>query len=315
MKPTDPSTNPTRARSSFGAGSGDTVLRVPTFRALRLPAILLLAFALTLGGCKGADRENPILALSADESLSQGKQLMAEEKYAKARPYLLHAFEVEPNSVKGREALLLAADTFYLEGNRSNYLQAEAKYRDFLNRFPTSDRAAYAQFQAAASLAKRMERPDRDQTVTRQALQAFEDLLRLYPTSEYAAQARDQIRLVRDNLAEHEFVVGEFYLSYGIPIAAVGRFEYLLENYPEYSEQDKAYFYLGRAYAENKKREEAAEAFDTLRRKFPESPYIQEIPDLPPRLDDGGAPSTPAMEEAAEAAAGTDVEDSPGGGR
>lgn len=240
-------------------------------------ALLLLAAAVT-GACRSGTSVDPILALSAAESLATGKELMAEEKYLRARPYLEHAFEVEPNSVNGREGLLLAADTYFLEGGRTNYIQAESKYRDFLNRFPTSDRAAYAQFQIAASLAQRMERPDRDQQTTRQALDAYQELLRLYPTTEYAARAREQARLVRDNLAEHEFMVGDFYLRYGIPRAAVGRFEYLLETYPEYSAKDKALYYLGRAYAKNKKPEESAAAFDRLRQQFPESPYVAELP-------------------------------------
>ena len=166
---------------------------------------------------RAAPADDPILRLSAEESLATGKELLAREKYARARPYFTHAFEVEPNSAVGREALLLAADTYYLEGGSANFVQAEAKYRDFLNRFPTSEQAAYVQFQIANSLAKRMEKPDRDQTVTRKALEAYQELVRLYPTSEYAAQAQEQIEVVRANLAEHEFVVGRFYLRYGLP--------------------------------------------------------------------------------------------------
>lgn len=245
-----------------------------------LPAVALAVLALAAGGCKGGLKEDPLLALSAAESLAEGKRLMAEEKYNRARPYLIHAFEVEPNSVTGREALLLAADTYYFEGGRTNFVQAESRYRDFLNRFPTSDRAAYAQLQAANSLARRMERPDRDQTPTRQALAAYEELLRLYPTSEYSAQAREQIRLVRDNLAEHEYLVGRFYLRYGIPVASVRRFEFLLETYPEYSEKDKALFYLGEAYRAARRFEDSKAAFTRLRRQFPDSPYLAEVPDL-----------------------------------
>ncbi|HEX4952182.1 MAG TPA: outer membrane protein assembly factor BamD [Thermoanaerobaculia bacterium] len=239
-------------------------------------ALALLACAF-LGACKSSKRQDPILALAAPESLAKGKDLLSKEKYARARPYLLHAFEVEPNSVTGREALLLAADTFYLEGGSTNFLQAEAKYRDFLNRFPTSDRAAYAQFQVAAALARRMERPDRDQSTARQALEAFQDLQRTYPTSEFAAQARDQIRLVRDNLAEHEFVVGQFYLRYGIDAAAISRLEFLLESYPDYTAKDKIYFHLGRAYGRSGRGEEAESSFGKLTTQYPDSPYIAAI--------------------------------------
>jgi outer membrane protein assembly factor BamD len=244
-------------------------------RTLLPLAALVLALAVT--GCRTGASEDPILKLSAEESLAQGKELLAREKYSASRPYFTHAYEVEPNSAIGREALLLAADTYYLQGGSTNFVQAEAKYRDFLNRFPTSEQAAYVQFQIANSLAKRMEKPDRDQTVTRKALEAYEELTRLYPTSEYASQAREQMKAVLGNLAEHEFAIGRFYQRYGAPVAAVERYEFLLKTYPEYPEPDKILYYLGVAYRDMKKGEEAKKTFDRLRSEFPQSPYLAEL--------------------------------------
>jgi outer membrane assembly lipoprotein YfiO len=240
-------------------------------------AVLVLAAAGCHHGTK--TKNDPILKLGAEESLAQGKVFLAQKKYARARPFFTHAFEVEPNSATGRESLLLAADTFYLEGGAANFVQAEAKYRDYLNRFPTSEQAAYVQFQIANSLAKRMERPDRDQDVTRKALESYEELVRLYPTSEYADQGKEQSQAVRANLAEHEFLVGQFYLRYGAPQAAVSRFEYLLKTYPSYAEKDKVIYYLGVAYGHNKKPEESKKAFERLKKEFPQSPYVGDVPE------------------------------------
>jgi outer membrane assembly lipoprotein YfiO len=241
---------------------------------------LLALLALTSLGCHGTAPEDPILRLSAEESLAQGKELLAKEKYERARPYFTHAFEVEPNSTIGREALLLAADTYFLQGGNTNYVQAEAKYRDFLNRFPTSAQAAYVQFQIANSLAKRMEKPDRDQNVTRKALEAYQELIRLYPTSEYAAQAQEQMNAVLDNLAEHEFNIGVFYLRYGAPRAGVERFQSLLATYPNYKSRDKVIYNLGVAYEQSRQHDEARKTFDRLRTEFPQSPLIRDIPDI-----------------------------------
>lgn len=248
-------------------------------------ATFLLAAVATLavgaGACRSGVREDPILRLAAAESLEQGKALMADEKYAKARRYLSHAFEVEPNSLAGREALQLLADSYYLDGGDANFIQAEAKYRDFINRFPTSNQAAYAQFQIANSLAERMEKPDRDQTATNKALDAYQELLRLYPTSDYAAQARERMQEVRDKLAEHEFLVGRFYLNMRAANSAVVRLERLVADYPDYSERDKALYFLGLAYSKSRKEEDrakAAETFERLRQEYPDSPYLQEIP-------------------------------------
>ncbi|HYG62608.1 MAG TPA: outer membrane protein assembly factor BamD [Thermoanaerobaculia bacterium] len=253
--------------------------------------LLLLTLGLTtaIGACRsGGAAEDPILRLSAQESMEIGKDLLAKEKYARARPYLLHAYEVEPNSAMGREALLLSADTFFLEGASQNYVQAEAKYRDFLNRFPTSQQAPYVQFQIANSLAKRMEKPDRDQTTTRKALEAYQELIRIYPTSEYAVQAQLQIEKVRANLAEHEFVVGRFYMRYGAPGAAIQRFVELLANYPQYGERDKVIYNLGLAYERSGRSMDAIKTFDRLRAEHPQSSFIAEIPEIRPAAATGG---------------------------
>jgi outer membrane assembly lipoprotein YfiO len=245
-----------------------------------LPLTAAVLLALLAVSCKSGPKEDPILRLGAQESLALGKELLANKKYERARPYFTHAFEVEPNSVIGRESLLLAADTYYLQGGPGNYVQAEAKYRDFLNRFPTSTQASYVQFQIANSLARRMEKPDRDQAGTRKARESYEELIRLYPTSEYAQQAQEQIKLVQANLAEHEFQVGRFYLRYGIPPAAVERFNHMLATYPDYPDKAKVYYHLGVAHNTMRRAAEAKSAFDRLRAEAPDSPWVAKIPEL-----------------------------------
>jgi outer membrane protein assembly factor BamD len=252
--------------------------------ALAGPCVLLIVAAALVSltaGCKSGLGEDPILRLSAAEALTEGKTLMADEKYARARRYLSHAFEVEPNSLSGREALLLLADSYHLDGGAVNFVQAEAKYRDFLNRFPTSDQAAYAQFQVANSLAGRMEKPDRDQSATESALAAYQELIRLYPTSEYVAKARAKIGEVRERLAEHEYVVGQFYLRRRLAVAAIDRFEDMLDAYPDYPEPDKVLCSLALAYSTSRNPAhagKAAEVVERLRREHPESSCAGELP-------------------------------------
>lgn len=246
----------------------------------RLSIALLVLVAALGAGCRSGQKVDPILRLSAEESLTEGKRLMAEEKYAKARPYLSHAFEVAPNSPQGREALLLVADAYFRQGGVENFIQAESRYRDYLNRFPTSEQAAYAQFQIANSLAERAAPPDRDQSPTRSAVQAYEDLLRLYPTSPHGEEARKRLQEVRNRLAAHEWHVGHFYFRRGLLPAAAERLELLLERYPDYPETDEVLFYLGRTYKRMQDPKKARETFQRLRAEHPESQFLEEIPDL-----------------------------------
>jgi outer membrane protein assembly factor BamD len=243
----------------------------------RTTAAIVLTLVLALGGCGGGIEDDPILRLSAEESLTEGKALMEQGKYARARDYLTHAFEVEPNSAGGREALLLVADAHFLQGGNQNLIRAEAKYRDFQNRFPTSDRAAYVQFQIARSLAGRTLSPDRDQSSTRKAVEAFEDIIRLFPTSDYAEGAEEEIGELRETLAESEFIKGEFNFKRRLFRAAIARFNFLIENYPDYTEVDKALYYLAESYARTEQSDLAQETRERLRSEHPQSEYVQRL--------------------------------------
>ena len=246
-------------------------------KTIRYSLGLTLALVVVAAGCGDGIDNDPILRLSASESLEQGKALMEQEKYARAREYLIHAFEVEPNSAGGREALLMVADAHYLQGGNQNFIRSEAKYRDYQNRFPTSDYAGYVQFQIASSLAKRTLSPDRDQTATRKALDAFNDVIRLFPTSEYVEEAKGELARLRAILAESEFGKGLFNLKRGLLKAAVARFEDLLDEFPEYLEVDKVLFYLARAYEEGEQTDLASETRERLRAEYPESDYTADL--------------------------------------
>jgi outer membrane protein assembly factor BamD len=239
---------------------------------------MLILVALTFMACKGGVKQDPVLRLSADEALTQGKELMDREKYTQAADFLDHAFEVAPNSAIGREALLLSADAYYLNGGTASYVKAESKYRDFLNRFPTSDRSDYVQMQIANCLAEQMLKPDRDQTATLKALTAFQGVLQLYPTSTYVEEVQNRIVEIRQALAEHEYKVGRYNYRRRLYTAAAWRLEDLKEEFPDFEEMDKVLFILGMSLGKGGRPEEAIETFEELTTEYPDSPYVKKLP-------------------------------------
>ena len=280
------------------------------WRLVSLAALILVA-SIVLGGCGGGGREDPILQLSSQEALDEGKKLMAQNKWQPARKYFIHAFEVEPNSATGREGLLLAADAFFKAGGEDNFIKAEARYRDFVNRFPTSEHAAYAQYQIGLTLSRRIAKPDRDQSISVQAVQSLEDVERFYPTSEYAPLATEEAARVRARLAEHDYMVGRFYKRFGLPNSAIDRYVYLLENFPDYADRDKVLYHLCEAYLARKGPEDldlARKTCDRLQTEYPESQYVDKIPKrwpepTEPKGQKKGKGSEPPAEKAAEAEA------------
>ena len=71
----------------------------------------------------------------------------------------------------------------------------------------------------------------RDQTITQQASDAFGELIRRYPDSRYAADARLKLDLINDHLAGKEMEIGRFYQRSGQWLAATYRFRSVVDQY------------------------------------------------------------------------------------
>ena len=61
-----------------------------------------------------------------------------------------------------------------------------------------------------------------------------------------------------------------------VPTGAIGRFTGLLRVYPEVSFADEALFLLGEAYRRNDEPQQAANSFDTLVTRYPDSRYANQ---------------------------------------
>ena len=80
----------------------------------------------------------------------------------------------------------------------------------------------------------------RDQAITQQASDAFGELIRRYPDSRYAADARLKLDLINDHLAGKEMEVGRFYQRSGNWLAATYRFRDVVDKYQTTSHTPEA---------------------------------------------------------------------------
>src|SRR5256885_3012914 len=98
--------------------------------------------------------------LTKEQSFAKGEDWFAKRRFQRARQYYQYVYETQPNDPLGRRALLRIADTYYEQGDPVNLVEAQYKYRDFINRYPGSDRADYAMLQIAMCSYKQMERSE-----------------------------------------------------------------------------------------------------------------------------------------------------------
>ncbi len=232
-----------------------------------------------------------LLTMPKEEAYARGEQLIAKKKWDLGRQYLRFVAENYANDPIGRQAALKLADSYFDEGTTLGYLEAQTRYRDFRNRYPSSPRADYALFRLAQTADREAEKPDREQTNTRLAATSYRELILGYPDSPYITEARARLQRIRNLLAEHEYLVGRFYYRRKAFNAARGRFETILQAYPDYSSVDRVLFEMGFAQRKLGNEQKALESWQRLARDFPQSQWAKKIPQT-------SAPPKPAVRSA-----------------
>jgi len=245
-----------------------------------LPGIIAFCLLLAaLVGCASTKKPDKItreLLTSPKEVLfEKGRGFLVKKKYEQGRKYLNFVFETYPNEKEGRQSLLLVADSYFRQGGATGYTEARFRYRDYLNRYPGAAQRDYARYQFAVCYDKEHEKPDRDQTSTREALGQYRVLLQEFPDSTYVSVARERIRRLTDEQADHEFGVGYFYIRKGAPAAALGRFTAIEQSFPEYAGRDKLFYYEAEALRRLGRGEEASRYYSRVIEEFPASQYAK----------------------------------------
>ena len=245
-------------------------------RSIAAAALVLFA----LSACHHAQQKRPVVdpelaKLTKEQAFQKGEEQYAKKKYPKARTYFSYVFENFPNDPLGRRALLRVADAYFAQHDAVNLVEAQYKYRDFINRYPGSDRADYAMLQIAMVSYQQMERPDRDQQKTTEALQKFDEMLRAYPKSPLRPEAEKRRQDVLDRLAKHEHLVARFYMKRKQYNAAMLRLNGIVEQYPNYRDKDAVFFDLGTSLAAMGRKAEARLYFERVLSEFPKSEYAE----------------------------------------
>lgn len=235
-----------------------------------------LALALVTTGCAAADPGSiPPGTPEPDRYLFEtATELFEENQWIRARRLFGRIVDTYPQSPYRFDAKLRVGDTFLEQGGTANLIQAVNEFAEFLRFYPTNPRADYAQYMIGVCHHRQMLSPDRDQTETRAAVDAFQLFLDSYPTSELTDEGRARHREARDQLSESELRVGAFYYRLRWYPGAIQRLRALFEEDPQFSGRDGVYFYLAESLLSVDQSAEALPYFERLVQEFEESEYL-----------------------------------------
>ncbi len=176
---------------------------------------------------------------------------------------------------------LAVADSFYLEGDTSNLIQAAAGYQDWLTFFPTHPLADRVLLKIAECEMRQIGLPDRDATRAKRAEQRLKSLLQQYPKSLLRSESEKRLNEVQDNLGLHTLNIANYYYKLSVDQKKSGlkgaqsRLREILEKYPNFTYLDEALFKLAVTYQIEEETDESAKLFQRLVRDYPYSDYLE----------------------------------------
>jgi outer membrane protein assembly factor BamD len=238
----------------------------------RQPLLALALLALAVAGCAGKSDEEYV-ERPVDELYNEAlDQLNAGDPHKAAQ-----AFEEvdrqHPYSEWATRAQLMSAYAYY---KANEYDAAVGAARRFIDLHPGHKDVAYAYYLIGICNYEQISDVHRDQKMTEDALNAFEELIRRFPDSKYARDAELKVQLARDHLAGKEMAIGRYYLQRGKYVAAINRFRNVVDNYQTTTHVPEALHRLTEAYMALGVTDEARRNAAVLGYNFPGSRWYED---------------------------------------
>lgn len=221
-------------------------------------------------------------AWSAQKLYGEAKDEMASRNWEKAIKYLEKLEARYPYGRFAQQAQLDVAYAYWKSGERASAIAAADR---FIKLYPNHDHVDYAyylkglvNFNENLGLLGVLDNPDtteRDPKASREAFDAFKEVVARFPDSKYAEDSAARMRYLVNALAQHEVHVARYYMRRGAFVAAANRAQYTVQNYPRAPATEEAVFIMVKAY-DALGMDELRDAADRVMRKnFPESRYLQ----------------------------------------
>lgn len=255
-------------------------LRIPVARAVRSLALLALVVVTTapLGACSMYDKffnkEETFTDEPAEKLYNEGLFLLNNKRdFAEAAKRFEQVDRQHPYSEWARKSVLMSAYAYYENSEYDSSISAAQRY---ITLHPGSPDAAYAQYLIAASNFDQIPDVTRDQGRTERAIAALEEVIRKYPSSEYATSAKRKLEGARDQLAGREMMIGRYYMERRDYTGAINRFKTVVTRYQTTRHVEEALMRLTEGYMALGIAPEAQTAAAVLGHNFPDSRWYQD---------------------------------------
>lgn len=226
--------------------------------------VIIAAILLSGLGCATVEQD----ANTPEGAFAIAEEYEKSDRYEEAIRRYNQVKNKYPYSNYATKAELAVADVYY---KQESFAEAQISYQLFKDLHPNY-RPDYVQFKIGMSYFQQLPSTiDRDLTLANDAIYHLSDLLKKYPNSEHAEEARENRKKAIKMLAEKEEYIADFYYKRGIYMSALGRYENLVKTFSGLGFDEKALARAARCALKIDDKPKAQKYRDLLAKNFPES--------------------------------------------
>jgi outer membrane protein assembly factor BamD len=239
---------------------------------MKSKGLVALTLALIIGlssGCMSMfeKEEEKTRNWTASQFYNKASGALAEGDYETAIKYYELLEARYPFGKYAMQAQLDVAYAYYKDGESDSAIAAADRFIRVHPRDPHVDYAYYlkglSNFNRSIDIMTRFLPTDisqRDAGAAYESFNDFAELVRRYPSSQYAADARKRLIYLRNLIAQHEVHVANYYMKRGAYLAAANRCKEVVEKYQRTPAVEDALVIMVEAYGKLNLNDLAADA-------------------------------------------------------
>ncbi len=236
-----------------------------------LPVLLITACLVACGGSKDADKAKP--SEPVEKLYNDALTKLKNQEYKSAATAFDEVERQHPYSEWAVRAELMSAYCNYKAGK---YDDAVNGLDHFVKQHPGNRNAPYAYYLKAMCYYEQITDVGRDQKITAQAQQALQEVIKRFPDTEYARDAKLKLDLTADHLAGKEMEIGRYYEKRFEYLAAINRFRIVVEKFQTTSHVPEALHRLVECYLKLGVTDQANKYAAVLGYNYPNSPWYKD---------------------------------------
>ena len=237
-----------------------------------LTQILLFLLISFLTGCSNNDKTNTVSAGIKNPEIMYSEALFEFE--SKNYEIAMEKFnEIELSFPLSKEAIQSQIMVAFINYIKLEYDSAILKLDRIIQRYPSYKDIDYVYYMKAMCYYEQIENPELDGQNNDLALQSFKETINYFPNSKYARDSKQKIILLKENIAGKHMSVGMFYLNQKKYLAALRRYQKVIDEHSQSKFTPEALHRLVEIYYSLGMIEEAKKTASVLGYNYPKSKW------------------------------------------